>query len=68
LLSRPLEGVEIILIQCNLFNPGSLAQAKSEIASLIAGCSLFMIEDFGHSYEQVIAYTLMVSRNDYGMP
>jgi cephalosporin hydroxylase len=51
LLSNPLDGVEIILIQCNLLDPASLAKAKDEIALLVASRSLFMIEDSGHSYE-----------------
>jgi cephalosporin hydroxylase len=51
LLNAPKNGVEIILIQCNLLEQESLAKAKKKIASIVDGRSLFMIEDSGHSYE-----------------
>ena len=51
LLNNPVDGVEIILIRCNLLNPSSLAEAKNKMASIIDNRSLLMIEDSGHSYE-----------------
>ena len=51
LLNAPKNGVEIILIQCNLLDQESLARAKKKITSIVDGRSLFMIEDSGHSYE-----------------
>lgn len=51
LLNNPVDGVEVILIQCNLLDPGSLVQARNKMAAIIGSRSLFMIEDSGHSYE-----------------
>jgi cephalosporin hydroxylase len=51
LLNTPVDGVEIILIQCNLLDSASLAAAKNRMAAIIGNRSLFMIEDSGHSHE-----------------
>jgi len=51
LLQHPVNGVEVILIQCDLVDKNSLASAKKRMASIIDNRSLFMIEDSGHSHE-----------------
>jgi cephalosporin hydroxylase len=50
LLKAPVDGIEIILIQCNLLDSRSVMETKAKMASIIGNRPLFMIEDSGHSY------------------
>ena len=55
LLNNPVDGVEVILIECDLLNPSSLEKNKKTIASIINNRPLLIIEDSGHSYGTTMA-------------
>ena len=55
LLNNPVDGVEIVLIECDLLNSSLLEKNKKTIASIINNRPLLIIEDSGHSYETTMA-------------